>query len=122
MNSEIFVYWLKGFFEISNNPDQQISAQQVQIIKDHLDLVFKKETPVYTAIDPNVKYKEDTGGIRLTDIKLPTYGSEFQLMGDRIQDGWPVNLAYNTEIIQNTPVEITKTYDYIQWGQPDCSC
>jgi hypothetical protein len=35
-----FCYFLQGFFEINSNNEQQLSAQQVQIIKDHLDLVF----------------------------------------------------------------------------------
>lgn len=43
MTSEAFAYWLKGFFEISDA--KEISEKQVQIIKDHLDLVFHKVTP-----------------------------------------------------------------------------
>lgn len=43
MNSEQFTYWLKGFFEISDT--NNLSAKQVQIIRDHLDLVFNKVTP-----------------------------------------------------------------------------
>lgn len=91
LESISFAYWLQGFFEISNKKGQELSAQQVQIIKDHLALVFKKETPTYATttavklcssvpyIDPNGRYKEDTGGIRMTPL----------FCGDRIQDGWP---------------------------------
>lgn len=43
MNSEQFTYWLKGFFEISDT--NNLSEKQVQIIRDHLDLVFNKVTP-----------------------------------------------------------------------------
>jgi hypothetical protein len=43
MTPEQFTYWLKGFFEISNSAE--LSEVQVSIIKDHLDLVFKKVTP-----------------------------------------------------------------------------
>ena len=50
MQSTEFAFWLNGFFEISNQENQELSAQQVQIIKDHLALVFKKETPTYTTI------------------------------------------------------------------------
>lgn len=39
-----FVYWIKGYFEL-NGPSNELTPTQVQIIKDHLDLVFKKETP-----------------------------------------------------------------------------
>ena len=44
MTTEQFVYWLQGFMEI-NDPDR-IGPKETQIIKDHLSLVFKKETPV----------------------------------------------------------------------------
>jgi hypothetical protein len=43
MNAEQFCYWLKGSFELAGMT--QIDQVQVQIIKDHLNLVFKKETP-----------------------------------------------------------------------------
>lgn len=43
MTAEQFTYWLQGFMEI-NDPDR-ISPIETKIIKDHLALVFKKETP-----------------------------------------------------------------------------
>lgn len=43
MTPENFTYWLQGFFEISDS--NNLSETQVQIIKDHLDLVFDKKTP-----------------------------------------------------------------------------
>lgn len=43
MSPEQFTYWLKGFFEISDT--NNLSEKQVQIIRDHLDLVFNKVTP-----------------------------------------------------------------------------
>lgn len=43
MNAEQFTMWLHGFFEISES--EELSKKQVQIIKDHLDLLFCKETP-----------------------------------------------------------------------------
>lgn len=44
MTQEQFAYWLQGFAEL--NP-QAPNAEQWQAIRDHLQLVFKKETPVY---------------------------------------------------------------------------
>lgn len=41
MKSESFVYWLQGFFEISES--KELNEKQVQIIKNHLNLVFKHE-------------------------------------------------------------------------------
>ena len=42
MNSELFIYWLQGFVELHGEPP---TPEQWQIIKDHLQLVFKKVTP-----------------------------------------------------------------------------
>ncbi len=59
MTPENFTYWLQGFFEISNS--NKITEKQVQIIKDHLDLVFDKKTPsrngekpLLKSLDPNL--------------------------------------------------------------------
>jgi hypothetical protein len=38
-----FVYFLQGFLEISNA--STLDAHEVDVIKDHLKLVFQKETP-----------------------------------------------------------------------------
>lgn len=43
LSTEQFTYWLQGFFEISE--DKTLSEKQVLIIKDHLALVFDKQTP-----------------------------------------------------------------------------
>ena len=43
MSPESFTYWLAGYFEISDS--NNLSPQQVQIIRDHLALVFEKVTP-----------------------------------------------------------------------------
>ena len=43
MTHEQFCYWLQGYFEIKN-PDS-MTKQEIQIIKDHLQLVFEKVTP-----------------------------------------------------------------------------
>lgn len=45
MSPDSFCYWLNGFFEISDQ--KELTPQQVHIIKDHLNLVFKKVTPIY---------------------------------------------------------------------------
>ena len=44
MTPRDFCYWLQGFFEIGN--PENLSAEQISEIKNHLQLVFKKETPV----------------------------------------------------------------------------
>ena len=45
MAAEMFVVWLKGFVEVAEPTN--ITTQQWQIIKDHLQLVFTKVTPSY---------------------------------------------------------------------------
>lgn len=63
MTSENFTYWLQGFFEISDS--SKLDEKQVQIIKDHLALVFNKITP-------------DRNGISSNDLTPPIF--EFDLM------------------------------------------
>jgi hypothetical protein len=43
MTAEQFAYWLQGFMEICN--PETLDEEQTQIIKDHLALVFNKQTP-----------------------------------------------------------------------------
>jgi hypothetical protein len=45
MNELQFCYWLQGYFELGQASG--LNSDQVQVIKDHLQLVFKKETPSY---------------------------------------------------------------------------
>lgn len=44
MTAEQFTYWLHGFMEI--NDPETLGVRETQIIKDHLKLVFDKQTPV----------------------------------------------------------------------------
>jgi hypothetical protein len=53
MTPENFVYWLQGYFELSDacyplmkSPlAGSLGGDQIQIIKDHLKLVLEKKTP-----------------------------------------------------------------------------
>lgn len=47
MNAEKFSYWLQGFVELTDG--QHPTERQWAIIKDHLQLVFTKVTPVRDA-------------------------------------------------------------------------
>jgi len=59
MKSESFVYWLQGYFEISEA--KELNEKQIEIIKNHLNLVFKHE------IDPSfggdLKYQQELQNI-----------------------------------------------------------
>ena len=59
MTAEQFTYWLQGFMEI--NDPETLTRRETQIIKDHLALVFKKETPnrAGTITSPNTTYVGD---------------------------------------------------------------
>ena len=46
MNEREFCYWLQGFMELTEN-HPGLTANQLKVINDHLQLVFKKETPIY---------------------------------------------------------------------------
>jgi hypothetical protein len=54
MTPEQFTYWLQGFTETHEGPP---TKEQWKIIRDHLQTVFKKETPTYTltGFDPNTR-------------------------------------------------------------------
>lgn len=43
MTPEQFCFWLQGFVEM--NPNAMLTGTQWEILKDHLKLVMKKETP-----------------------------------------------------------------------------
>jgi hypothetical protein len=43
MTTEQFVYWLQGFMEVAN--PKTLDESQTQVIKDHLKLLFDKQTP-----------------------------------------------------------------------------
>lgn len=47
MTSRDFCYWLQGYFEISEK-GQPLTSDQVQMIQNHLNMVFKHE------IDPSM--------------------------------------------------------------------
>lgn len=50
MTPEQFCYWLQGFIEM--NPNAMVTGTQWVIIKDHLKLVFNKQTPHRYLGDP----------------------------------------------------------------------
>jgi len=43
MTPENFCFWIQGFFELKE--ETGLTERQEQVIKDHLQLVFSKETP-----------------------------------------------------------------------------
>ena len=54
MTSRDFCYWLMGYFEISDT--KNMSSDQIKMIKNHLNLVFKHE--IDPSIDGNDPFKK----------------------------------------------------------------
>lgn len=46
MEAKDFCYWLQGYLEMSSV--KTLNEQELQILRDHLKLVFEKVTPTYT--------------------------------------------------------------------------
>lgn len=53
MTSEQYVFWLQGFFELSES--NTLSEKQVEVIKNHLKLVFYHEIDPSYSSDPKVQ-------------------------------------------------------------------
>ena len=94
MTTKEFAYWLQGYFEISGA--KGLDERQVEVVRDHLALVFTKVTPdrviddtkplrpplppfdPFHPIQPHLSYDpegikitcESTGGVS-SDVKLP---------------------------------------------------
>ena len=66
MQSRDFAFWLQGFFEVSNA--ETITKEQTQVIKKHLNLVFKHE------IDPSMgddKHQDELNAIHKPNSIFP---------------------------------------------------
>lgn len=68
MNSIDFCYWLQGHFELSES--NQLTEKQVEIIKNHLNLVFKHE------IDPLVESKSPLQKAVLNNLHSGNSGND----------------------------------------------
>jgi hypothetical protein len=75
MNAQEFAYWLNGFVELTGNDAPPTSAQW-KSIKEHLNLVFKKVTPVLT---PSTTDKIDVAPqMPSTPYQYPPYIDPFK--------------------------------------------
>lgn len=71
MTPENFAYWLQGLLEVGKV--ESLDKEQVQQIKDHLQLVFEKKTPNYgqTTNVPSYSYREMPGQSVKELINIP---------------------------------------------------
>lgn len=66
MTPENFCYWLQGSLELTEG--QELTAKQVTVIKDHLNLVFDKKTPPPAPSGPPLRYVNDD---KKPKVRLP---------------------------------------------------
>lgn len=66
MDAINFTYWLQGFFEVSDA--KKLDEKQVQIIKDHLGLVFNKVTPNRESAQKKTTLQDDLNVNLFTDF------------------------------------------------------
>ena len=67
MTSRDFAFWLQGFFEVAN--PSTIGSKETDMIKNHLNLVFKHE------IDPSMG--DDKHQQVLNEIHKPSFPSSY---------------------------------------------
>lgn len=60
MQDRDFIYWLQGYLELSE-ANIGLTLRQVEIIKDHIALVMKKETPPRQQLDFYERLRQSQG-------------------------------------------------------------
>lgn len=66
MNETNFCYWLQGYFEL--NKSEELTIEQVKVIKEHLALAFNKVT-VLKAYDSDIN---NLNNFDMNILKTPT--------------------------------------------------
>lgn len=71
MTPENFCYFVQGYFEITKAVTGKLEVDPIaiKVIDDHLQLVFKKETPKYAQLD-----QLPQTGITTLPFKVPRLG------------------------------------------------
>lgn len=69
MTAEQFTYWMQGFSELNSEPP---TAEQWQMIRDHLQTVFHKVTPDYTAFKWAAEMCDTASAPRLSPLPTTT--------------------------------------------------
>ena len=78
MTSKDFVYWMQGFFELSDG-NTPLTEKQVETIKNHLKLVFLHEIDPSYSDDPTVQQIFQN----IHDGKKPLEGIKIDVKPDR---------------------------------------
>ena len=72
MTERDFVYWLQGFFELTDS--NELKVAQVEMIKEHLALVLKKETNSIEELEkPHAESLEEKVVIDIEPSNIPNW-------------------------------------------------
>lgn len=85
MSERDFIYWLQGALEIMD--PKQLDEKQIQVIKDHIALVLKKETPNRTIPGNELVLKPENPQHPLVDILTQGTRSPQQLPDRKCGEG-----------------------------------
>lgn len=70
MTSRDFAYWLQGFFEISGVDALTMNAEQITLVRKHLNMVFIHE------IDPSFGGPEKQEKLNTAHNRPPLHGGD----------------------------------------------
>lgn len=73
MTTQNYCYWLQGFFEISG--EEKLTANQIKIIKNHLNLVKKCWEPKQED-KPNFPIEDFAMDLLPEDLDIPAMNSQ----------------------------------------------
>jgi hypothetical protein len=93
MDATNFAYWLQGFFEVSDA--KTLDKEQVQIIKDHLNLVFNKVTPNRNELPKEPTLQGGSAAPIEFDLLPKTYCSSSSTLGKNSTCG--IGVSYDLE-------------------------
>lgn len=122
MSPENFVYWLRGFIEISHECEPD--AEQWQMIKEHLDLVMTKVTPnhnVIVKLGPDHKITPDHGSPVLPTQVKPLKVTPLEVDDSKVRPLTPEEdiESWLQEWIKRQPKLWENSRDWVKTYKPD---
>lgn len=130
MSAQEFAYWLQGYFELT--PDGGgLSPEQVKVVKDHLQLVFQKVTPVVDIPPPMfTPCVVDLNPNTRDFVPIAPTGGEWRWHLHDVADAERIRNEYRNCVVGTDPQALTmeevKQAILLNWndanGKPPASC